>query len=301
MIFLIILLVLLLSIEKVRRNIKKLQKNKPEIDKLDFVMRPPNWVRICGLIWIAIGIFVMALAIRNYFLGFALAILGFTILGIKPLRKKIVVQGNRVLVQRFFRKDKLTFDDISEIMIDQYAYTELIFDNDIAEVMKGRYSEVKCFNFKGKKKLKFTSDWSHFHLMMQLLFDLGILPWLYTRKNKKDRKNLIKLMIFFIDNDLTTWYSFNKRKASEVGFKLYRDDLTDEGQYLFTSGAVLKWYNFAHNGGDVSDFSLLQDTLVEYERLQGKQEKTKGKQEKVKGEKEKKGIDMQKGYKRLKP
>jgi len=283
---------------KARRRIKKLQKIRPEVDKLDFVMRPPNWVRIFGLFYIAIGIFIMVLAISNHLLGLTLSTLGFTIVGTKPLLKKIVVQGNRVVVHRFFRKVRLTFDDISEVMIDQYAYTELIFDNDIAEMMKGRYSEVKCFTFEGKKKLKFTSDWRHFLLMMQLLFDLGMLPWLYTRKNKKDRKNLVKLMSFFIDNDLTTWYSFNKRKALEVGFKLYRDDLTAEGQYLFTSGAVLKWADFAQNGGDVSDFSLLQDTLVEYERLKGKKEKIKGKKE-MKGKKEKKRVNMQKNYKKV--
>ena len=79
-------------------------------------------------------------------------------------------------------------------------------------------------------------------------------------------------MDFFINNNLTTWYSFSKREAAKVGFKLHKDDLTDEGKYLFTSGAVIKWADFAYQGGDISDFSLLKDALVEYEKLENKKD-----------------------------
>ena len=266
-IFLLILLGLLILLLIDRIKIKKLKKNATEVDKLDFVMRPPSWKRTLGLIWIAIGIFIIVMAIRHNLLIFALITLGFTVLGVQPLRKKIVVQGNTIVLHSVFKKDELIFDDISEVVIDQNSYTEMIFDNDIAEVMRGRYAEVSCYNIHGQAELKFTSDWFFFHLMMQRLFDLGILPLLYTKNNKKDRRNLIKLMDFFIDNDLTTWYSFNKKEAAKIGFKLYKDDLTDEGKHLFTSGAVLKWTEFAYQGGDVSDFSLLKNALAEYEKL----------------------------------
>jgi len=270
-IILIIVIGLLLLLVIDRIIIKKMLKKEAEADSLDFVLRPPFWMRTLALIWVAIGVFIMAIAIRSYMLEFALIILGFTFLGTKPLRKKIVVKGNKAVIHKFLRKVKLAFEDISEVMMDQYAHTEVIFDNDIAEVMKGRYFEVKCYDAGGKRKLKFTSDWICSFSMMQRLFDLGTLPWLYTKKDDKDRKNLIKLMDFFMEHDLTTWYSFSKRKASKIGFKLFRDDLTDEGQYLFTSGAVLKWTDFAYHGGDVSDFSLLQEALVEYD-IKGEKE-----------------------------
>jgi len=261
LIFLFIGSVVLLLIDRVI-IVRKLRKIESEMDEHDFVMRPPKWMRTLGLIWVAIGVFVIVMAVRESLLVLGFILFVFTVLGTKPLRKKIVIQGNTAVIHKFFRKVKFTFDDIAEVMTDHKKAT--IFD-EVAKVIRNQYTEVKFYNFNGKKRLMFTSDWFGFRLMMQRLFNSGKIPWLETNENKSDRQNLSEFMTFLIDFDLTNWYSFSKRKAVKVGFKLHKHDLTDKGQYLFTSGAVVRWAEFVNQGGDISDFSLLNDALVEYE------------------------------------
>jgi len=262
LIFLIFGIWLLLLIDIIL--LKKLHKIDSEMDEFDFVMRPPQWKRMLGLIWIAIGVFVIIIAVRDSLLEIyiGLILLGLTALGVKPFLTKIVVQGNVIIIHRFFRKVQVTFHRISKVKMEASVKC---YNNPM-----NQYVEVKCYSkskkkSKSTKKLNFTSDWYGFHLMMQRLFDLGILPWLETSRNKKDRKKMTLLMNFLIEHDLTGWYSFNKKEAVKFGFRLHDYDLTKEGQYLFTSGAVDKWIDFVYQGGDVSDFSLLKDAMIEYE------------------------------------
>ena len=272
LVFLIFGLGLLLLGDKIL--VTKFHKTESQMDEFDFTMRPPQWMRSIGLVWIAVGIFVMVIAFRDSLILFGFILLGFTALGMRPLRMKIVVRDSLIIVHKFFSVNRFTFNEISEVMMDQYDYADVIFSG-ISEELKYQFTDVICYNVHGKKKMKFAYDWSGFLLMIQRLFDIGILPWIETNRNKKDRQNLIVLMDFFIEHDLTTWYSFNKREAIQVGFKLYKYDLTDEGQYLFTSNAVLKWIDFVYNGGNIYDFSLLDKGLLEYGELAEKEKEQK--------------------------
>ena len=258
LIFLVFGIGLLLLLDRIM--VWRLHKIEANMNEFNFVMRPPKWMRSLGLIWIAIGVFVIIITVRDSLLGLGLgfALIGITALGMKPFSIKIVVQGKIIIFHRFFRKIKFSFNRITNAtMSANIKCYNIIID---------QYVEVKCYSKIKKKnntkKLKFTSDWFGFNLMMQRLFDLGILPWLETNENKKDRMKLTALMDFLIKHNLTTWYSFNKKEALKYGFKLHFDDLTKEGEYLFMSGAVARWVDFAYQGGDVSDFSLLKDALI---------------------------------------
>jgi len=248
---------LLLLIDRIM--IWRLHKIETSMDEFNFVMRPPKWMRSLGLIWIAIGVFVIVISVNDSLLGLGLgfALVGITILGTKPFRIKIVVQGKMIVFHRFFRKNKFSFNRITNATMNAKIKCY--------SITLAQYVEVSCVIKVGKKKttkkLKFTSDWFGFKFMIQRLFDLGILPWLETNENKKDRMKLIALMDYLIEHDLTTWYSFNKKEALKYGFKLHFDDLTKEGEYLFMSGAVARWVDFAYQGGDVSNFSILKDAL----------------------------------------
>ena len=275
--------------------VKKLHKSESEMNELDFVMRPPKWMRVLGLVWVATGLFVTVITFRDSLIVFGFILLGFTALGVRQLFMKIVIKDDVIKSHKFFG-NKFTFNEISEVIAEQYVYADVIFDK-VSEVMLDQFYEVKCYNVRGRKKLKFDCEWSGFLLMIGRLFSLGILPWFETNRNKKDRENFTLLMNFMIKHDLTTWYSFNKKEAIKTGFKLYKYDLTKKGQYLFTSGAVIKWADFVFQGGSVSDFSLLEEALAEYEKMledKGKKPKPKKAKSKAYPKKRKKGAQKKK-------
>lgn len=260
--------------------VKKLHKSESEMTQLDFEMRPPKWIRMLNLIWVGVGIYVTVIAVIDSLIIFSFILLGFTALGARLLWMKIIVKDNMIKTSKLLW-NSFTFDELSGVMAEQYPYADVIFDK-VTEAMLDQFYEVKCYNKRGRKKLKFDSEWSGFLLMMNRLFDLGILPWLETNRKNKDRKNLAALMDFLIENDLTNWYSFNKKEAIDVGFKLYKHDLTEKGQYLFTSGAVIRWGDYVNLGGRVSNFSLLEDAMAKYEKLKRKDGERRVKTKKTK-------------------
>lgn len=48
--------------------------------------------------------------------------------------------------------------------------------------------------------------------------------------------------------------------------EIYKNDLTEEGQYLFTSGAVYKWLAYTDGGKKVENYKHLEKALSEYKK-----------------------------------
>ena len=251
-----------------KRLSKKMNKIESELNENDFVMRPMKWIRVSGFLVgaIALGfaalVFIYTLISEN--LGMAIGMVAIFVLpsvipillviAIPPFRNKIIIKENIITHYRFLRKIvQLTFDDIQTVRFDEAGDT--------------RYYDIN------DKEIRLGSPlWIGYGLLIKRLIYLGKLP-LYLPpslfKNKKQNKEylniLTSLMKFLVEHDLVIWCSFDENRLIENDFKLYYADLTKKGQQLYKSEVMDKWIDFALKGGDITDFSLLQNGLMEIE------------------------------------
>lgn len=247
-----------------RRISKKMQKLESEMNEQDFVMTPAKWIRVLGIIGIvfslaiAIGIFIetteiFMILLFCLFLGFAVVCFW---LFLWATVEKTIVQGNMITAHELFGK--------------VYHYT-------FAEIARAKWNslttEIKCYDANDDLMLEFSSFHVGYPLMFQRLRDIGKIPWFSVspalKENKKQLKRFLtamtSLMNFLIENDLTSWNEFDKNGIVPADMKVYKHQLTEKGQYLVTSGAIGKWLDFAEQGGDISDFRLLEVSLCENE------------------------------------
>ena len=63
-------------------------------------------------------------------------------------------------------------------------------------------------------------------------------------------------------------YPLNENGIIKEDLIIYEDDLTEAGQYLFTSGAIYKWLGYTDKGGKTDNFKRLDKALAEYEHNQ---------------------------------
>lgn len=94
-------------------------------------------------------------------------------------------------------------------------------------------------------------------------------PIFNASKNRTYRESVTRkctsLMNFFIKNSLLKVYPLNENGIIKDDLRIYKNDLTEEGQYLFTSGAVYKWLDYTDRGGKIENFKHLEKALGEYE------------------------------------
>jgi len=92
-------------------------------------------------------------------------------------------------------------------------------------------------------------------------------PIIAASKNKGYRESVTKtntsLMKFFVKNSLIKIDPFNESGIIRDDLEIFKNDLTKEGQYLFTSNAVYKWLNYIDRGGKIDNYSHLEKALNE--------------------------------------
>lgn len=91
---------------------------------------------------------------------------------------------------------------------------------------------------------------------------------LHASKNRTYQERVTKqctsLMNFFVKNSLLTVYPLNENGIMKDNLEIYKNDLTEAGQYLFTSGAVYKWLAYTDGGRKVENYKHLEKALSEY-------------------------------------
>jgi len=94
-------------------------------------------------------------------------------------------------------------------------------------------------------------------------------PILLANKSKSYRDSVTNkctsLVKFLFDKSILKAYPLNEKGAIKEDLIIFKDDLTEAGQYLFTSGAIYKWLDYADKGGDINNFKRLEKALVKYE------------------------------------
>lgn len=94
-------------------------------------------------------------------------------------------------------------------------------------------------------------------------------PIFNASKNRTYRESVTRkctfLMEFFVKNSLLKINPLNENGIIRADLKIYKNDLTGAGQFLFTSGAVYKWLNYTDRGGKIENFRHLEKALREYE------------------------------------
>lgn len=87
-------------------------------------------------------------------------------------------------------------------------------------------------------------------------------------KNRDYRETVTKqctsLMDFFTRNSLLKINPYKENGLIKDDLEIYKDDLTEAGQYLFTSGAVYKWLAYIDRGGKIENYKHLEKALREY-------------------------------------
>ena len=97
-------------------------------------------------------------------------------------------------------------------------------------------------------------------------------PIFNASKNRTYRERVTRqctsLMNFLIKNSLLKVYPFNENGIIKDDLEIYKNDLTEAGQYLFTSGAVYKWLAYTDRGGKIENYKHLEKALREYEKTE---------------------------------
>lgn len=93
-------------------------------------------------------------------------------------------------------------------------------------------------------------------------------PILNASKNRSYRESVTRkctsFMNFFVKNSLLTIYPFDENGIIRDDLEICKNDLTEAGQYLFTSGAVYKWLAYVDRGGKIENYKHLEKALAEY-------------------------------------
>lgn len=97
------------------------------------------------------------------------------------------------------------------------------------------------------------------------------LPFLNASKSRTYRESVTKqctsLMKFFIENSLVKIYPLDENGIIKSDLVIFKNDFTEEGQYLFKSGAVFKWLGYTDNGGRLDYYKHLEKALEKYKKL----------------------------------
>jgi len=243
------------------------------LDKNNFAIKLVLWLRIfgfvSGMIWIGFAIAIFISIMTGNFdvisiIVMVVALLLFTILIVwflwMPLRLKIIVKDNMIIYHKSRKKVvQIAFDEISKATTGEYQGD----------------GYVNCYDKDGKMIFTFSGYWTDHYLLIQQLIYSGKIPefetpdFLRNGSNEKQLKKFLHiataLMTFLIEQDLTSWCFLDENGLVEADFKLFHNELTAEGQYLFASGVVDKWINSAQRQRGTLNFNLLKDALMEFE------------------------------------
>ena len=89
-------------------------------------------------------------------------------------------------------------------------------------------------------------------------------PILNANKSRSYKESVTKyctsLVTFLYEKSVLKIYPLNEDGVIKEDLVIYKDDLTEAGQYLFTSGAIYK---------ERKTFKHLEKALAEYESKQG--------------------------------
>lgn len=93
---------------------------------------------------------------------------------------------------------------------------------------------------------------------------------LNASKNKTYRERVTRqctsLMNFFVKNSLLKVDPFDENGIIREDLEIYKNELTEMGQYLFTSGAVYKWLAYTDGGKKIENYKQLEKALTEYKK-----------------------------------
>jgi len=96
---------------------------------------------------------------------------------------------------------------------------------------------------------------------------------LAASKNKSYKEQVIKastsLMNFLIEKSLLKIDPFGEDRMIKKDLIIFKDDLTEAGQFLFTSGALYKWLDYTDRSGKLDNFKHLEKALKEYVNITG--------------------------------
>jgi len=243
-------------------TLKKVNKIESEMDENDFVMKVVTEGFTYGILWIvwtiiifiytrlanfdAIWIIILAVV---WFLSFAWMVWSIWV----SLQQKIIVKDNTITYYKFQRKvTQITFDEISNATSSESKNrSHMNFYGENGEIIftlpnywwEGQSLLIKRLIYSGKTPL----------------FEIPPFLRYAPKKNKEMTKNslntMTELVNFLIEEDLTTWNSFDENGFVDIDFELYYHDLTEEGQHLFTSNTINKWINLPLIDGNISEIS----------------------------------------------
>jgi len=97
-------------------------------------------------------------------------------------------------------------------------------------------------------------------------------PILLASKSRSYRESVTKqcasLVTFLFEKSILKINPLDDNGVIKRDLTILKDDLTEAGQYLFTSGAIYKWLEFTDNGGKIDNFKRLEKALFEFEKSQ---------------------------------
>lgn len=93
---------------------------------------------------------------------------------------------------------------------------------------------------------------------------------LNASKNRTYRERVTmrftSLMNFFVKNSLLKINPFDENGIIREDLEIHKNEFTEEGLYLITSEAVLKWLDYTDNGGKLENYKHLEKALAEYKK-----------------------------------
>jgi len=255
----------------VNKTSKKVYEIESEMDENDFVMKLVSGDFVNGISWIGVWVgsaVVMLVAIRLFvrptgtiitdialYLIYVMIFLIFIWLVwliLMSRRQKIVVKDDTITHYKSQRK-------IAEISFDE-----------ISKAKNGMSKDRVYMNFYGMDDeiiFTFYDNWIGEGVLLRRLILSGKTPFFRIPPHLKNApikneeeiekrlNDLTTLMNFLIEEDLTTWYSFNENGLVEIDFELYYHDLTAKGQRLFTPNVINKLVNPSPDDEEISEIS----------------------------------------------
>ena len=104
--------------------------------------------------------------------------------------------------------------------------------------------------------------------MTNIWFDFA--PMLLASKSRSYKESVTKkctsLVGFLYDKSVLKSNPLNEIGEIQKDLQIQKDDLTEAGQYLFTSGAIYKWFEYTDKSGNTDNFKRLEKVLAEYSK-----------------------------------